>query len=57
MVEAMTMYPVIKGAFKYIVPLCAALNITYPYAETNITCPSFTSYIGGNINITTNSTV
>lgn len=47
----MTMYPKIKAAFKYIVPLTACMNITQPYPEA-ITYPNFAQYIAGNISPT-----
>jgi hypothetical protein len=50
MSQATSMLPAIKAAFKYVVPICAAMNQTHPYAETNITCPNFASYISGETN-------
>lgn len=40
----------IKSAFKYVVPICTAMNDTHPYVETNITCPSFETYLSGTHN-------
>jgi hypothetical protein len=54
--EATNMLPAIKTAFKYVVPLCAAMNQTHPYVETNITCPNFASYIGGETNTSASTT-
>ncbi|WVQ73106.1 hypothetical protein IAR50_002670 [Cryptococcus sp. DSM 104548] len=51
-----TYYPKIKAAFKYVVPICTATNTSQPYAETNVTCPTFETYIGGTTN-TSSSTV
>ncbi|ODN81630.1 hypothetical protein L202_02035 [Cryptococcus amylolentus CBS 6039] len=51
-----TYYPKIKAAFKYVVPICTATNTSQPYAETNVTCPTFESYIAGTTN-TSSSTV
>jgi len=56
MSEAITEYTNIKAAFKYVVPLCTAMNQTHPYAESNYTCPDFASYIGGETNISTSAT-
>lgn len=47
MQEAMKFYPRLKAAFKYIVPVAVAQNITNPYPETNYTMPSFSQYITG----------
>ena len=55
MSEAMMEYPLIKGAFNHIVPLCTALNITHPYVETNYTCPDWATYLSGMVNISTNT--
>ncbi|OXH34185.1 chitin deacetylase 2 [Cryptococcus neoformans] len=52
----MTMFPKIKSAFNYIVPICTAYNITQPYAESNITCPNFETYISGVTNISSSTT-
>ena len=43
-------YPKIKQAFQHIVPICTAMNDTHPYVETNITCPSFDTYLSGTHN-------
>ncbi|CAG8541437.1 9542_t:CDS:2 [Cetraspora pellucida] len=45
MSKAVEWYPKIKSAYKYVVPIASCLNITHPYAETNITYPSFAEYI------------
>ncbi|ORX33817.1 hypothetical protein BD324DRAFT_684002 [Kockovaella imperatae] len=45
MTEFISQYPSIKQTFQHVVPLCTALNLTHPYAETDIVCPDFASYI------------
>jgi hypothetical protein len=47
MSEAIKFYPMLKAAFKYLVPVGVGLNITQPYVETNITQPTFEQYISG----------
>ncbi|GHT84456.1 hypothetical protein FACS1894129_1120 [Actinomycetota bacterium] len=47
--EFMKMYPKIKGAYKNIVPMTACMNATTPYAETNITYPTFSEFTSGQI--------
>ncbi|WWC93160.1 uncharacterized protein L201_008128 [Kwoniella dendrophila CBS 6074] len=44
MSEFVSQYPSIKAAFKYVVPLASAFNITQPYVETNYTYPDFLTY-------------
>ncbi|TXT10702.1 hypothetical protein VHUM_02207 [Vanrija humicola] len=44
--ELIKMYPAIKAAFKYVVPIATGLNITNPYQETDIVYPSFAQYTG-----------
>nr|XP_019050071.1 hypothetical protein I302_00492 [Kwoniella bestiolae CBS 10118]OCF29001.1 hypothetical protein I302_00492 [Kwoniella bestiolae CBS 10118] len=44
MSEFMSQYDNIKGAFKYIVPLASAFNITQPYVENNVSYPDFLAY-------------
>ncbi|WRT69346.1 uncharacterized protein IL334_006330 [Kwoniella shivajii] len=44
MSEFMSQYASIKAAFKYIVPLASAFNVTQPYVETNVTYPDFSTY-------------
>ncbi|CAD6567069.1 MAG: hypothetical protein TREMPRED_003292 [Tremellales sp. Tagirdzhanova-0007] len=51
--EMMMQYPLIKAAFQHVVPIAVAYNLTQPYAETNISYPSFSQYAAGNINQTT----
>jgi len=46
MSEIINQYPNIKGAFKYIVPIASGLNVTTPYAESNITYPTFAELTG-----------
>lgn len=50
MSEAVKFYPMIKAAFKYVLPIATALNITHPYEEEDITYPNFEQYIAGQIN-------
>ncbi|KAF9475385.1 glycoside hydrolase/deacetylase [Pholiota conissans] len=45
MSEAMKMYPLLKAAFKNIVPVGVGYNVTQPYVETNYTLPSFAQCI------------
>ncbi|WFD29883.1 hypothetical protein MSPP1_000897 [Malassezia sp. CBS 17886] len=49
MSEFIKEYPKIKKAYKHIAPLTACYNATTPYAEDNITYPTFEQYVGGNI--------
>ncbi|WFD29884.1 hypothetical protein MSPP1_000898 [Malassezia sp. CBS 17886] len=49
MSEFIKEYPKIKKAYKHITPLTACYNATTPYAEDNITYPTFEQFIGGNI--------
>ncbi|WVF68803.1 hypothetical protein IAT40_003575 [Kwoniella sp. CBS 6097] len=44
MQEFVSQYDSIKAAFKYVVPLASAFNITQPYQETNVTYPDFMTY-------------
>ncbi|CAG8733793.1 40297_t:CDS:2 [Gigaspora margarita] len=46
MSKAQQWYPQIKGAFKHLVPVASCMNITHPYAETDITYPSFSEIVG-----------
>lgn len=50
MSEAVKFYPMIKAAFKYVLPIATALNITHPYEEEDVTFPNFEQYIAGQIN-------
>ena len=50
MSEAVKFYPMIKAAFKYVLPIATALNITHPYEEQDVTFPNFEQYIAGQIN-------
>jgi hypothetical protein len=50
MSEAVKFYPQIKAAFKYLLPIATALNITHPYEEEDVTYPNFEQYIAGQIN-------
>ncbi|KAJ3920274.1 putative chitin deacetylase [Lentinula edodes] len=53
MQTAVTYYPKLKDAFKYLVPVGVALNKTQPYVETNYSLPTFSEYVAGTT--TTNS--
>ena len=55
MSEMVKYYPQIKAAFKHMVPIAVAFNITQPYVETNVTYPSFDHYTAGDINQTTSA--
>ncbi|ORX37796.1 hypothetical protein BD324DRAFT_641891 [Kockovaella imperatae] len=52
MTEAMTYYPKIKAAFRHVVPLASAFNVTSPYAEGNVSYPDFKTYTSGQTNQT-----
>ena len=41
MAEAVKFYDQLKSAFKYLVPMGVAANITQPYVETNYSQPDF----------------
>ncbi|KAF9473035.1 carbohydrate esterase family 4 protein [Pholiota conissans] len=41
MSEAIKMYPLLRAAFKNIVPVGVGYNVSQPYVETNFTLPSF----------------
>ncbi|KAI9459532.1 carbohydrate esterase family 4 protein [Boletus coccyginus] len=47
MSEAIKWYPQLKNAFKYIVPMGVATNVTHPYVETEYLLPTFEQYISG----------
>jgi hypothetical protein len=47
MAEAVKFYDQLKSAFKYLVPMGVAANITQPYVETNYSQPDFAQYIAG----------
>ncbi|KAG7096013.1 hypothetical protein E1B28_006695 [Marasmius oreades] len=49
MQEAVSYYPQLKAAFKYIVPVGVAMNITQPYVETSFSQPSFEQYVAGTL--------
>lgn len=57
MSEMVKYYSQIKSAYKAVVPIQAAYNITNPYAETNYTYPDFSQYTGGTTNWTTASAI
>lgn len=44
--EIINQYPNIKSNFKYIVPVASGLNVTNPYAEQNLTYPTFAEVTG-----------
>jgi hypothetical protein len=50
MQEAVKFLPQIKAAFKYVLPIATAMNITHPYEEEDITYPNFEQYIAGQVN-------
>jgi peptidoglycan/xylan/chitin deacetylase (PgdA/CDA1 family) len=52
MQEAVKFYPQLKAAFKHIVPIGVAQNITQPYVESNYGLPTFDQYISGTITTT-----
>lgn len=45
MQTAVTYYPKLKDAFKYLVPVGVALNKTQPYVETNYSLPTFSECV------------
>lgn len=47
MSKAQQWYSQIKAAYKHLMPVASCMNITHPYAETNITYPSFNDLVGG----------
>ncbi|KAI6144199.1 carbohydrate esterase family 4 protein [Pisolithus tinctorius] len=47
MSEAITFYPQLKAAFKYLVPVGVALNVSQPYVEPSPILPNFEQYISG----------
>jgi len=54
--EAIKWYPMLKAAYKNIVPVASCLNITQPYAETNVTYPTFAQLAtSGGSNISSSS--
>ncbi|KAJ4490411.1 putative chitin deacetylase [Lentinula aciculospora] len=55
MQTALTYYPKLKDAFKYLVPVGVALNKTQPYVETNYSLPTFDQYISGTTTTTASS--
>ncbi|KAF8174268.1 carbohydrate esterase family 4 protein [Pholiota molesta] len=56
MSEAIKFYPILKAAFKNIVPVGVGFNISQPYLETNYTLPSFAQYTQGITTLAANST-
>jgi len=55
MSEMVKYYSQIKSAYKAVVPIQAAYNITQPYVESNYTYADFQKYVGGNTNMTTST--
>jgi hypothetical protein len=55
MSEMVKYYSQIKSAYKAVVPIQAAYNITQPYVETNYTYPDYNAYISGTTNWTTSA--
>jgi peptidoglycan/xylan/chitin deacetylase (PgdA/CDA1 family) len=49
--EAIKQYPALKAAFKALVPVGVAYNISQPYLETNYTLPSFAQYTAGQLSV------
>ncbi|KAI6024249.1 carbohydrate esterase family 4 protein [Pisolithus marmoratus] len=47
MSEAISFYPQLKAAFKALVPVGVALNVTQPYVEPSPILPNFSQYISG----------
>ncbi|CAG8624090.1 54_t:CDS:2, partial [Scutellospora calospora] len=56
MSKALEWYPQIASAYKYLVPIASCMNITQPYAETNISYPTFAEYIGTSTTTSNNNT-
>jgi len=55
MSEAMKFYPQLKAAFTGgLVPIAVALNETQPYMENNISFPSYSQYLQGQITPSSN---
>ena len=44
------MYPQLKKAYKNVVPLTACQNVTKPYPDSDISYPTFSDFVGGNVN-------
>ncbi|KAG6373696.1 carbohydrate esterase family 4 protein [Boletus reticuloceps] len=47
MSEGVKFYNQLKAAFKHLVPMGVAVNISQPYVETNYSLPNFAQYIAG----------
>ncbi|RSH89581.1 hypothetical protein EHS25_002132 [Saitozyma podzolica] len=45
--EFMKYAPAIKSAFKQVVPIATAFNISQPYAESSVTFPTFSQVVSG----------
>jgi len=56
MSEAIKFYPMLKAAFKHLVPVGVGENITQPYVESNYSQPSFSQYISGQVTTTGSGT-
>ena len=50
MEEFQKMYPQLKKAYKNVVPLSACQNVTQVYPDSNISYPTFSEFVGGNVN-------
>ncbi|KAI3614767.1 hypothetical protein CBS9595_004038 [Malassezia furfur] len=50
MEEFQKMYPQLKKAYKNVVPLTACQNVTKPYPDSDISYPTFSDFVGGNVN-------
>ncbi|KAF8129025.1 carbohydrate esterase family 4 protein [Boletus edulis] len=53
MSEAVKFYNQLKAAFKHLVPIGVAVNISQPYVETNYSLPNFEQYIAGTTTLST----
>lgn len=56
MQTAVDNYPKLAAAFDHLVPIAVAQNKTQPYAESNITFPSFAAYVSSRSSGGSNST-
>ncbi|KAI6014542.1 carbohydrate esterase family 4 protein [Pisolithus microcarpus 441] len=52
MSEAISFYPQLKAAFKALVPIGVALNITQPYVQPSPILPNFEQYVSGTETLT-----
>jgi len=56
MQEFINQYPNIIKHFDHLMPAGVCMNVTHPYAQQNITFPTFAQYISGSIEPTTQTT-